>query len=162
PPRPPTRVDRPPHTTPASRPPTGGAPLMPTPTPVRAALGLVLVLLVAALALLPPPRSTPSTEAAAPAAGPLHLHWVREEAPPRRPWVRGGAPPRPAWPDQAKLQFDAASPPVASGDTVSLAGPPPDGITACAADTGAVRWHFVTDGPVRFAPAVWGGRVYLV
>jgi outer membrane protein assembly factor BamB len=37
-----------------------------------------------------------------------------------------------------------------------------DDLTALDAATGQLRWHFTTNGPVRFAPAVWEERVFLV
>lgn len=81
----------------------------------------------------------------------LHLQWIRELPPPR-----------PAWPDQPKMQFDAAYEPVVAGQTLFVGSTRTDSVTAYDTRTGTARWTFMTDGPVRFAPAVWEGRVYLV
>src|SRR6516165_9596302 len=82
-------------------------------------------------------------------AAQLHLKWVRE-----MPALK------PAWPDQAMMQFDAAYAPIVMGKTLFLGSPREDSVTALDTETGAVRWTFVTDGPVRFAPAGWEGKVY--
>jgi hypothetical protein len=37
-----------------------------------------------------------------------------------------------------------------------------DSLTALDTDSGEVRWRFMTEGPVRFAPAVWKDKVCLV
>src|SRR5690348_9872325 len=70
-------------------------------------------------------------------------------------------PPRPAWPDQPKMPFDVAPKPTVLGQTVFVPSTVTDGITAFDLDTGAERWTFTTDGPVRFAPAVWDDRLYV-
>src|SRR5262245_10959969 len=82
-------------------------------------------------------------------AAELHLQWVRE-LPPLKP----------AWPDQPKMQFDAAYEPVVAGKLLYLGSPRDDTITAYDTTTGVERWRFFTDGPVRFAPVVWEGRLY--
>ena len=65
-----------------------------------------------------------------------------------------------AWPDQPKMQFDAAYEPIVVGKTLYLASAMTDSITAIDTDTGAERWRFHTDGPVRFAPLIWQGKLY--
>jgi outer membrane protein assembly factor BamB len=82
---------------------------------------------------------------------PLHLQWVREYPPLR-----------PAWPDQPKMQFDAAYDPVVSGQTLYVGSSGTDSVTALDTATGNEKWRFVADGPVRFAPLCWEGRVYFV
>ena len=37
-----------------------------------------------------------------------------------------------------------------------------DSVTALDVSTGAVRWRFFADGPVRLAPCVWQQKVYFV
>jgi outer membrane protein assembly factor BamB len=91
-------------------------------------------------------RSASSPQELAPS---LHLHWVRH-LPPLTP----------AWPDQPLMQFDAAYSPVVLGNTLFVGSSRDDSVTALDTDTGAERWKFFTDGPVRFAPAAWEGRVY--
>jgi hypothetical protein len=63
-------------------------------------------------------------------------------------WVRHFPTPRPAFPSEIRLGF------VPSMVT--------DSVTALDAETGAVRWQFFTDGPVRFSPVAWGSNVYFV
>src|SRR5262245_22322895 len=55
-------------------------------------------------------------------------------------WSRKLPPPRGAWPDQPAMQLDT--------------------VTAYDTDTGKELWRFHTDGPIRYAPAGWEGRVY--
>ncbi|MCI0458080.1 MAG: PQQ-binding-like beta-propeller repeat protein [Gemmataceae bacterium] len=127
--------------------------------PTRRAATLLLCL---ALALLPAPvraadwptwRYDSGRTAASPQelAAKLHLQWVREYPPLK-----------PAWPDQGKMQFDTAYEPVVAGKTVFVGSSRTDSITALDSATGSEKWRFITDGPVRFAPTVWEGRVYAV
>ncbi len=93
-------------------------------------------------------RSAASPQDLAPV---LHLQWLR-----RFP------PLEPAWPDQPALQFDSAYAPVVLGKTLFLASPRDDSVLALDSQTGAEKWRFVTDGPVRFAPLAWEDKVYFV
>ncbi len=80
----------------------------------------------------------------------LHLRWVRELAPPR-----------PAWPaSQDRLQFDASYEPVVAGKTIFVGSMVCDSVTAYDTETGAEKWRFYTDGPVRFAPVVYKDKLY--
>jgi len=81
----------------------------------------------------------------------LHLRWVREYPPLE-----------PAWPDEPRMEFDIAYEPVVAGTTMYVGSPRNDSVTAIDTESGAERWRFYADGPVRFAPAVWNGRVYFV
>lgn len=81
----------------------------------------------------------------------LHLQWVRE-LPPQKP----------AWPDQPKLHFDVACRPVVYDKTLLVGSTQLDSLLAFDTETGVEKWRFTTDGPVRFAPAVWQERIYLV
>jgi outer membrane protein assembly factor BamB len=83
-------------------------------------------------------------------AGKLHLQWVRTLSPLK-----------PAWPDQPKLQFDAAYEPVVMGKTMFLGSSRNDCVLALDTATGAERWRFYTEGPVRLAPAAWEGRLFV-
>jgi outer membrane protein assembly factor BamB len=112
------------------------------------------LLLLGPLLLLPPlaggrPENVPSHETDLPVT--LHLQWVRELPHPR-----------PAWPDQPTMTFDAAPRPVAIANAVVVPSTTTDGVTAYDPDTGEEKWHFSTDGPVRFAPAVSGSRLFVV
>ena len=81
----------------------------------------------------------------------------------RLQWARELPAPRPAWPaSQAKLQFDASYEPVAAGQSLFVPSMVNDSVTAYDTRTGAEKWRFYADGPVRFAPVVWRDRVYFV
>lgn len=79
----------------------------------------------------------------------LHLQWVREY-PPQVP----------AWPDQDKMQFDLAYEPVVAGQTLFLNSSRHDCVRALDVANSREKWCFFADGPIRFAPLVWEGRVY--
>ena len=79
----------------------------------------------------------------------LHLQWVKE-LPPLEP----------AWPDQPRLRFDVAYEPVAAAGLLFFGSSANDSVCALDAATGAERWRFYADGPVRFAPAFWQGRLF--
>ncbi|MBI2478396.1 MAG: PQQ-binding-like beta-propeller repeat protein [Planctomycetia bacterium] len=82
----------------------------------------------------------------------LQLRWT----------YRSQHPPQPAWPTSERMQFDTALQPVMMGDFV-LFGSSADGKVYCLdARSGRQRWTFYTDGPVRFAPAGWRDRVFVV
>ncbi len=83
--------------------------------------------------------------------GQLHLQWTRELAPPR-----------PAWPkSQDRLQFDASYEPIVAGQTLFVGSMVNDRVTAYDTQTGFEKWRFYTDGPVRFAPVVHKGKLYV-
>ena len=78
-------------------------------------------------------------------------------------WVRELAPPRPAWPaSQDRLQFDASYEPVVAGKTIFVGSMVSDSMTAYDTDTGAEKWRFYTDGPVRFAPVAYKDKLYFI
>ena len=74
-------------------------------------------------------------------------------------WVRHLPPLQPAYHSE-RLQFDAGYEPVVSGGLVIVGSSRDDSVTAFDELTGTERWRFFTDGPVRFAPAVWKDRVF--
>ena len=90
-----------------------------------------------------------------PTADELHLHWVRELAPPRRAWPAQGD-------DFDKLEFDRSYSPVVMGDTLFVGSMVDDRLTAYAIDTGEEKWRSYVDGPIRLAPAAWRANVYCV
>ncbi len=118
-----------------------------------AVLGLCLLLLVLLL-FLPAGNDTraerlpPTDEPELPVV--LHLRWVRDLPPPR-----------PAWPDQPKMAFDAAPRAAVLGHTIFVPSTVTDGVTAYDVETGAERWTYTTDGPVRLAPASWEDRLFV-
>jgi outer membrane protein assembly factor BamB len=79
----------------------------------------------------------------------LHLDWVRQMPTPR-----------PAFAAEVRLRYDATYEPVVLGKTMFVPSMVSDCVTALDTDTGAERWRFFAEGPVRFAPVAWGGNVY--
>ncbi|UCD00117.1 MAG: PQQ-binding-like beta-propeller repeat protein [Phycisphaerales bacterium] len=77
-------------------------------------------------------------------------------------WVRELGAPRPAWPaSQDRLQFDASYEPVVAGKTIFVGSMVCDSVTAYDTETGAEKWRFYTDGPVRFAPVAYKDKLYV-
>lgn len=84
--------------------------------------------------------------------GKLSLRWA----------YKSHHPPVPAWPRSDRMTFDRSGHVVVAGAKV-IFGSSADGIVrALDVDLGAVVWRFFTDGPVRFAPAAWRDRVFVV
>jgi len=77
-------------------------------------------------------------------------------------WVRHLPAPRPAFPAEVRLGFDASYEPVVLGKTVFVPSMVTDSVTALDTATGAERWQFFAEGPVRFAPVAWEGNVYFI
>ncbi|HUT45830.1 MAG TPA: PQQ-binding-like beta-propeller repeat protein [Sedimentisphaerales bacterium] len=76
-------------------------------------------------------------------------------------WVRELAPPKPAWPaSQDRLQFDGSYEPVVAGKTIFVGSMVSDSVTAYDTETGAEKWRFYCDGPVRFAPVAYNDKLY--
>jgi len=88
-------------------------------------------------------------------------------------WTSGRAP-QPAWPDPApadfwhykenlvpRVTFDRAFHVAAVGNTVYFGSSVNDKVYALDAATGEERWSFFTGGPVRLAPSLSAGRVYV-
>ena len=99
-------------------------------------------------------RYDASRRAATPAALPetLRLQWVRQLPTPAPAWSQ----------EQYKLQFDRSYEPVVMGDQIFVPSMVRDHVTAYDTQTGGRNWRFFCDGPVRFAPIAWQGRVYFV
>jgi outer membrane protein assembly factor BamB len=60
------------------------------------------------------------------------------------------------------MPFDLAFQPVVSSGLVFFGSSSDCTFSALDAKTGRQRWTYVTDGPVRFAPAVWQDRLFVV
>jgi len=97
-------------------------------------------------------------------ACPLSLSWVLE--------VSHG--PAPAWPAPAKqdyyhrhhglraiVAYDRAFQLVGAEGTLYFGSSADDRVYALDAKTGQRRWTFCTEGPVRFAPTLYDGKVYV-
>ena len=84
----------------------------------------------------------------------LYLQWVREY-----PQLKQ------AWEDplnQDLMQFDKVYEPVVLGKTLFIGSNVNDKLTAIDTETGKEKWVFYVDGPVRFPPIAYKGRIYFV
>ena len=88
---------------------------------------------------------------------PLNENW--SSTPPAEP-VHAWPSPQAGYNELPKLAFDDATHVALAGDTVFFGSAVDNGIHAVDARTGAARWTFFTEGPVRLAPTVADGRVY--
>jgi outer membrane protein assembly factor BamB len=79
----------------------------------------------------------------------LHLQWVRELPTPA-----------PAFPRNVRLEFDTTYEPIVAGQTMFVPSMITESVTALDTATGEERWRFYAEGPVRFAPVAWKGKVY--
>ena len=103
---------------------------------------------------------------------------ARLKLPLTRQWVfQASRAPRPAWPQPARdnpygrrtrgrpfaplLAFDRAFHVAASGGLVYFGSSADHKIYCLEASTGKIEWVFFTEGPVRMAPTVQGGSVYV-
>lgn len=89
-------------------------------------------------------------------------------------WVHKSAhPPSPAWPPPARqdfwhkireikptMDFDGAYQPVVAGKNLYYGSSSDDSVYCIDTETGKQLWTFITEGPVRLAPAVANGKVY--
>jgi len=118
---------------------------------VLACLGVLLTLSLAAAADWPMWRCDVGRTAASPESLPaeLHLQWTRE-----LPRVQC------AWPNESRLHFDTSYEPVVAGKTLFLGSPNESSVTAYDTETGQQQWRFYAEGPVRFAPVMWQGKLY--
>ncbi len=99
---------------------------------------------------------------------------VQLEPPLKQAWTfKALHPPAPAWGEPARQDFyhdhfdlrapetyDRAFHVVAAGGIVCFGSSSQDKVYALDAESGAIRWTFFAEGPVRFAPALAEGRVY--
>ncbi|HUS80767.1 MAG TPA: PQQ-binding-like beta-propeller repeat protein, partial [Armatimonadota bacterium] len=76
-----------------------------------------------------------------------------------------GQPPAPAWTEPGKelhrMDFDYAFQPVVAGGLICFGSSADDTVRALRADSGELVWRFTADGPIRFAPAMARGKVYI-
>ena len=84
----------------------------------------------------------------------LHLQWT----------YVAPHPPEPAWPDVywQRQTYDLAYQPVVARGMLFYGSSADCKVYALDAATGRLRWSFFTDGPIRFAPAVWHDRVFVI
>ncbi len=145
-------------------------------------LALLATGLAAGLAAAEPP---PATRAKVPANGgwTTYRHDAARtgvstekiELPLREAWVfRSKYPPRPAWPGPARRDgwhkaenlkprviFDWAFHVVADSESVFFGSSADDKVYSLDVRTGEKNWQFYTEGPIRLAPTVADGRVYV-
>ena len=60
-----------------------------------------------------------------------------------------------------RVDFDDAFQVVAAGGRLYFGSSIDDKVYALSADTGEEAWSFCTGGPIRLAPMVWNGRVFV-
>ncbi|MHB8866962.1 MAG: outer membrane protein assembly factor BamB family protein [Pirellulaceae bacterium] len=77
-------------------------------------------------------------------------------------WTRTLPVPQPAFPHELRLAYDASYEPVVLGRMMFIPSMVTDSVTALDTETGEERWRFFAEGPVRFAPVAWEGRIYFV
>ncbi len=70
-------------------------------------------------------------------------------------------PPASAWPRDERMQFDRTSHVVIADGLVCFGNSVDGKVYALHAETGREKWSFFTDGPVRFAPAIWKDRLFV-
>lgn len=69
--------------------------------------------------------------------------------------------PAPAWPRDERMQFDWTTHVVVADGTLFFGDAVDGKVYARDAATGQEKWTFFTDGPIRFAPAVWKDRLFV-
>ncbi len=93
---------------------------------------------------------------------PLSLQWIYTPAhPPRPAWSGPAKRPREGFELLHRVIFDDAFQVAAAGNTVYFGSSSDDKVYALDVVTGRERWSFFTGGPVRLAPVVWKGRVFV-
>lgn len=80
-------------------------------------------------------------------------------------WERTSYLPSPAWPDPGRsadaLDFDHGYYPVAAKGLLYFASSTDDTLYCVEASSGKMKWLFVADAPLRFAPQIFDGRCYI-
>ena len=67
----------------------------------------------------------------------------------------------PAFPYEPREQFDLSYEPVCAGGLLVIGSPHDGSVRAWSVKDGSPRWTVYTEGPVRLAPVLSGGRVYV-
>ena len=93
---------------------------------------------------------------------PLVLRWQYISAyEPRTAWSAIATRPREGVLMRDRVDFDDAFQVVAAGGRLYFGSSIDDRIYALSADTGEEAWSFCTGGPIRLAPMVWNGRIFV-
>ena len=95
---------------------------------------------------------------------PLSECWVYQPRhAPAQAWGDPNPRPRGGWytlREQRRVHFDDAFHVVAAGEALYFGSSADGQVRSLDATTGQPRWTFLTDGPVRLAPALWQERLY--
>jgi len=95
-------------------------------------------------------------------SAPLSEDWVFTPTyPPSHAWSDPQPKPVEGILELPRLRFDDAFHVAAVGELVYFGSSSDTKVYALDASTGQVRWEFVTEGPVRLAPTVWQGKLYV-
>ncbi len=71
-------------------------------------------------------------------------------------------PPQPAWTEEKRIRFDYTHHVVADAERVYFGSSADGKVYALDAESGEQRWAFFTGAPIRFAPALWKDRLFVV
>ncbi len=93
---------------------------------------------------------------------PLVLQWVYTSThAPRPAWSGPGTRPREGFLLHNRVDFDDAFQVVVAGDRLYFGSSADDKVCALSATTGEELWSFFTGGPIRLAPTLWNGRLFV-
>lgn len=84
----------------------------------------------------------------------LHLEWVHQYAPRTLTWDDPL--------NRDIMHYDKVFEPIVVGNSLIIGFNDSDKVVALNTGSGEERWVFHTDGPVRFPPVGWKGRIYFV
>ncbi|MCL5281894.1 MAG: PQQ-binding-like beta-propeller repeat protein, partial [Planctomycetes bacterium] len=92
----------------------------------------------------------------------LTLQWVYTSThAPRPAWSGPGTRPREGFLLHNRVDFDDAFQVVVVGDRLYFGSSADDKVYALSASTGEELWSFFTGGPIRLAPTLWNGRLFV-
>ena len=93
---------------------------------------------------------------------PLVLRWVYTSThEPRPAWSGPGTRPREGFLLHNRVDFDDAFHVVVAGDRLYFGSSADDKVYTLSATTGEELWSFFTGGPIRLAPTLWDGRLFV-
>jgi outer membrane protein assembly factor BamB len=95
-------------------------------------------------------------------SSPLALQWVNTCAhEPRPAWSGPGTRPREGFVLHNRVDFDDTFQVVVAEGRLYFGSSADDKVYALSASTGKELWSFFTGGPIRLAPTLWNGRVFV-
>jgi outer membrane protein assembly factor BamB len=93
---------------------------------------------------------------------PLALQWVYTSThAPQPAWSDPGTRPREGFLLHNRVDFDDAFQVVVAGERLYFGSSADDKVYALSAATGEELWSFFTGGPIRLAPTLWNGRLFV-